>query len=413
MSKRSQDEPLTGSQNKRTKTNIEKENNATTEDDYTVLQGYKQLEEEMTNGLVRVARTGAINIAFENLEAADILFSKVKGTRNNGLLAHDAKAMVNISKLAELSVRNLKFDDTRSLVNLDDILKSSKKYMLKDYFKENDIKAPVFVTNTMIDLENENEDEDDSDNTQDIGPNQIHSLGNDRTDQFRQQAIRQKYLKQFANYNDFMQFNWYKLGALYDSISKKPTTTGHFVGPFSVIPKVRAVPERNINDSLLNGRVVATTVDKITSSSLSETQDTTTPEQVIKCFKKLKKKLQSKSNNNENENPEGCDKDGEVNRINLFKFVINPNSFSATIENLFYTSFLIKEGKLIMEEDKNDGLPYLLIKEHNPKGKKDSKIQEIEEGNKREHQQHHIIYQLDMPTWRKLIDTFEITESFL
>jgi hypothetical protein len=42
----------------------------------------------------------------------------------------------------------------------------------------------------------------------------------------------------------------------------------------------------------------------------------------------------------------------------LFKFVINPNSFGQTVENLFYTSFLIKDGKFGISMD-DRGLPYL------------------------------------------------------
>ena len=42
----------------------------------------------------------------------------------------------------------------------------------------------------------------------------------------------------------------------------------------------------------------------------------------------------------------------------LFDFVINPTSFGQTVENLFYVSFLIKEGEVGIEMDTN-GLPTL------------------------------------------------------
>lgn len=44
--------------------------------------------------------------------------------------------------------------------------------------------------------------------------------------------------------------------------------------------------------------------------------------------------------------------------VPLFQFVINPRSFGQTVENLFYVSFLIKEGSVGIGHDSN-GLPTL------------------------------------------------------
>jgi non-structural maintenance of chromosomes element 4 len=40
-------------------------------------------------------------------------------------------------------------------------------------------------------------------------------------------------------------------------------------------------------------------------------------------------------------------------RINLFRFVINPNDFAQSVENIFYLSFLIRDGKVALETDDN------------------------------------------------------------
>lgn len=46
----------------------------------------------------------------------------------------------------------------------------------------------------------------------------------------------------------------------------------------------------------------------------------------------------------------------ETGGVSLFDFVLNPRSFGQTVENLFYVSFLIKEGALGVQAD-SEGLP--------------------------------------------------------
>lgn len=52
--------------------------------------------------------------------------------------------------------------------------------------------------------------------------------------------------------------------------------------------------------------------------------------------------------------------------VGLFDFVINPRSFGQTVENLFYVSFLIKEGAFGVQND-DDGLPTISESSHSCK----------------------------------------------
>jgi hypothetical protein len=46
----------------------------------------------------------------------------------------------------------------------------------------------------------------------------------------------------------------------------------------------------------------------------------------------------------------------DYNGVNFYEWIINPGSFSESVENLFYTSFLVREGKLAIEFD-TEGIP--------------------------------------------------------
>ncbi|GAV51752.1 hypothetical protein ZYGR_0AF02230 [Zygosaccharomyces rouxii] len=366
--------------NKRLRPEGESQENAVNDVEFEVLQGYRKFAEAVAEDRAKMARTGDIDIAVKNLQAVDSLFNQLTGSRNNGLFAHDSRAMLSISELAQISVRNLKFDNFRSLVNLEDVLNSLKKYMLKDYFEWNGISegnAAASITDPYQEEAADGEETrgDDNDNEEE-----------EQSDNIRQTEMRKSHLKQYSSYEDFDQLNWFKLGGLFNNLSRKVSTVDHMLGPFSMQRKTRAPVIRKEQDTV----GALTTAEKVTQSSLNSTQQVTTPEQVKRMFKILERK-------------NGTD------QINLFKFVINPQSFPKSVENLFYVSFLIKEGRVVLEEDQ-DGFPSIRIRGSPPT---DPKAREIEIRKRREASENHIIFQMDMPTWRKLIEKFNIQSAFV
>ncbi|QLQ78019.1 hypothetical protein HG537_0A02660 [Torulaspora globosa] len=346
-----------------------------------ILQGYRALEGEMAKEKAKAARTGDIHIAIKNLDAAESLFSKATGSRNLELFAHDAKAMVNISELAQMSVRNLKFDDSRSLVNIDDVLNSCKKYMLKEYFALNDISEPV--TSLMNAEEDENELPHDHGGIEDEQETSAGASSN----RLRVNTLRKSYLQQFSTYNQFHQFNWFRMGSLFDTLSKGVATVDHLSGPFSLEKRPRApmAPRERLIDSAAK----LTTAQKDQPASRG-TEELTTPMLVKRCYEILRRK-------------KGYEP------INLFKLIINPSSYAKSVENFFYISFLLKEGKLVLEQDE-EGFPSVRIKEQLPK---DPEAAELEAQRRRDAHQNHIIFQLDGASWKKLIHKFSISSSFL
>jgi len=92
----------------------------------------------------------------------------------------------------------------------------------------------------------------------------------------------------------------------------------------------------------------------------------------------------------------------EAGGIPFFEFVVNPHSFGQTVENLFYVSFLVRDGAVKVGKDRNN-LPTLAAAE--PLSSTEIKEQGV--------QRYQAVFSLDWPTWLDLIDVFDIKEPLI
>ncbi|WVQ79526.1 hypothetical protein IAT38_001625 [Cryptococcus sp. DSM 104549] len=86
--------------------------------------------------------------------------------------------------------------------------------------------------------------------------------------------------------------------------------------------------------------------------------------------------------------------------INMFKLVINPRDFGQTVENCFYVSFLIKEGRVGVGVAPDGEIMIFPAAERHPT-------------HHGEQVRNQAVLELDMETWRLAIETFHITESLI
>ncbi|KAJ4363449.1 hypothetical protein N0V83_009742 [Neocucurbitaria cava] len=88
--------------------------------------------------------------------------------------------------------------------------------------------------------------------------------------------------------------------------------------------------------------------------------------------------------------------------VSLLDFAINPTDFGQTVENLFYISFLVREGNAKIIKD-DEGLPLLIPEE--PHGVSDQRDKNV--------QKHQAVFSIDYPTWQMFIDAFDIKEPLI
>ncbi|CAG8441781.1 6477_t:CDS:10 [Ambispora leptoticha] len=86
--------------------------------------------------------------------------------------------------------------------------------------------------------------------------------------------------------------------------------------------------------------------------------------------------------------------------INLFEFIINPESFSQTIENLFYLSFLVRDGQVSIDDE--DGQPIITRCES-------ATAEDYENGLIKKQ----VVLEMDMALWKQLIEVYEIKKSII
>ena len=88
------------------------------------------------------------------------------------------------------------------------------------------------------------------------------------------------------------------------------------------------------------------------------------------------------------------------NPICFFEFVTNPHSFGQTVENIFYASFLVRDGhaQITLDEDQ---LPVIVP------------IQKEEMRKENDVQKHQVVISITQDEWRNIVNTFEIEEALI
>jgi hypothetical protein len=249
--------------------------------------------------------------------------------------------------------------------------------------------------------------------------------------------------------------NWEHLGrfACLPNV-RRPAVQGFLLGPLSLEKKARRATQRTARLKINSLKEVRPQVLDAQDLSRNDKNDLT-----LICSKILKKleveqalaqyavqqktkAVQKKGGVVTKEQERKWMQDNHVRDtggIDMLRFLVNPKSFSQTVENMFYVSFLIRDGKVRLDYDE-DGLPSLgewmhhscdvqrgpasnaSLTESLALESADPDEGEDGEGPARtppppkpasSSMKHQAIMSIDMETWRKLIDAFDIKECII
>ena len=209
------------------------------------------------------------------------------------------------------------------------------------------------------------------------------------------------------------QLNWAHLGrhACFP-YNARPCVPSFLLGPLSVQKKIRQQTQRRAREARANP-ANATRPQELVEEDL-EKQETANLTVICKEIERLLGRIQSKGvqaceaeardDMTKEEALEmmlrhGVSDDGCV---PLFDFCVNPRSFGQTVENLFYVSFLIKEGSVGLNLDCR-GLPTLGCAESEPT--------EAQQGKGSSRNQ--AVFALDFEMWEAIIESHGIKKSLI
>ncbi|KAI5955302.1 hypothetical protein KGF54_001863 [Candida jiufengensis] len=306
---------------------------------------YGSLGKKVKNSFKRAAAGEASELSINYIDEIKELYQNLEKekVRDTKIHLEDSEVFRDVSDFAALNARNLRFGDHGISLNDKDVFKKLKKFTATD---------ASLLKREDDDMEN-GEDEDEEDD----------------------------YIADEYNFNTI---NWLKLGALYYQVSKKPIAVEFLNGPLASEKRRTAPRTRTVDDTNKNGS--STTARAVAASDINQDEEKNTAHMVRLVYDTYLKKDSQEE-------------------INFYKFFIDPFSFAQSVENLFYTSFLVKDGRLKLYTSTTTGHP--CIKRVSSKELAESKLDSSNLLSS-----HHIAT-FNYDVWQNFIDDFNIQDSFL
>lgn len=280
----------------------------------------------------------------KHVKKANKLYGSVRQTSDATI---DSRFLVSAS---ELAVKKAKADgDTSAGVDIDEFLSHCIRFMKNGGASEAD----------------SNGDDEDADPVQSQRPRQQ-----------RRHSTRHLESDDEAE-DDGDGLPWHVFGAAACIPSnRRPAVPNFLLGPLSVQKRVRQATQRTQRRAQNAANQQVTQPQQLTGEDLQTNDNTNLTSLVQKIYKTLGKvqfdgerqidqALEDDPDMSTEELTSVCEKahirrakeDGAPG-VPMFEFIINPHHFGQSVENCFYVSFLIKEGKVAVLFDE-EGLPIL------------------------------------------------------
>lgn len=326
-----------------------------------------------TSELLQPKNKGLIQV----LETQDGLMKSVKQTSDATI---DSRLLVTVADLSYKKINELTLGDSSTGVDVDEFVSKCIIFMKKGAEAEREREA------------------------RDIDPSQPPS-----STQTQRRRRRQTQAEEDEE-GDAMDWDYLGRNAAFLANSR-PCLSGFLLGPLSVQKKLRQPTQRRAREAKADQTQALRPV-MLEDEDLQDKEDKPLAAQCT-AIRKLLDKTARKGMDAWNEEYQDDMTDEEAQNlmrkhhitdieggVPLFDFVVNPKSFGQTVENLFYVSFLIKEGTAGLEFDSR-GMPVLRAAELRPLSERHNLPR------------NQAVFTLDFDMWQEIIKSCGITESII
>ncbi|KAL8945034.1 MAG: hypothetical protein Q9216_000018 [Gyalolechia sp. 2 TL-2023] len=338
-----------------------------------VRKGIRDLSKELTESRAEFL-TPSSNGLVRTIERANEIFTTVRQTSDATL---DSRLLVSTADLSAKRTTQLNLGDNTQGINIDDFVGKCITFM-----RRGPDDAAEGTQNASTATRRQRRDLGDEDSSEEQG------------------------------FDEGDEFNWAWLGSrACFPYNVRPPMPSFLLGPLAVQKKTRKqtqrrerLQKRDPKDAIRPEEIKARDLEQAENSNLST---------LCKNIHTLlrEKTWEGQSALNEVNLAEGSEEEytaaakrhglAENGQMSFFPFVINPKSFGQTVENLFYVSFLIRDGDVEVGQD-DDTLPTLVPLERRSRDEQAAGAQK-----------HQAVFHLDFDVWEALIDAFDIKQSVI
>ncbi|KFZ11458.1 hypothetical protein V502_07542 [Pseudogymnoascus sp. VKM F-4520 (FW-2644)] len=333
----------------------------------------RNLEKELNNNRAEFLRADNEGLKQTLLEADEIL----NGVKQTGDATVDSRLIANAADLSLKKIEKLTLGDTDRRVDIDHFVAKCMTFM-----RQGQGSAPTPSSRAPASTQSRRRATQNGDIPDDDDPESGDML------------------------------DWSHLGAFAcQQHNSRPPIPGFLLGPLSLEKRARRVIQRRAPNA--NRDLVETQPEILRPEDIERSENSSLTFLCARIMERLRDASAAGMDACEGEAWEGIT-DEEVQKLmrkhglnadggmDLFRFVINPRSFGQTVENMFYVSFLIRDGKAAITVDE-DGLPFL----------GEAEPLRHAEAVKKDVSKHQAIFAIDMDTWEELIEVFEIREPII